>query len=158
VDILINNAGVYGGRINLDTVTTQDMQDVFQVNTIGPLLTIQQLHKKNLLGGANKPTLIANVSSKVGSIDDNKSGGGYAYRASKCALNIVTKSLSIDLASENIVATLLHPGYVQTDMTQGGGIINAEQSVSGMLSVLEKHSEEELQGRFRDYKNEEIPW
>jgi NAD(P)-dependent dehydrogenase (short-subunit alcohol dehydrogenase family) len=98
------------------------------------------------------------VTSKVGSVDDNKSGGGYAYRSSKSALNIITKSMSIDLAPENIVATLLHPGYVRTDMTSGNGLITMEQSVSGMLSVLENHSDEELQGSWRDYKNEEIPW
>ena len=73
------------------------------------MLVVQQLRKQGLLGG-DKPSLIANLSSKVGSIDDNGSGGGYAYRASKCALNIVNKSMSIDLAKENIVSTLLHPG------------------------------------------------
>ena len=158
VDLLINNAGIYGDRINLDTITSDGMLQVFQTNAIGPLLIVQQLRKRGLLGGSTTPTLIANVTSKVGSIDDNKSGGGYAYRASKNALNMITKSLSIDLAPENVVATLLHPGWVQTDMTKGSGLITAEQSVAGMLAVLENHNEEELQGTWRDYKNEEIPW
>ncbi|KAG7667227.1 putative C-factor [Nannochloris sp. 'desiccata'] len=158
VDVLINNAGVYGERINLDTVTSQHMLEVFQINTIGPLIVVQQLRKHALLGGSKGSTIIANVTSKVGSIADNKSGGGYAYRSSKSALNIITKSLSIDLESENVVATLLHPGYVKTDMTNGNGLITKEESVAGMLAVLENHSEEELQGTWRDYKDELIAW
>ena len=111
VDVVINNAGIYGDRFNidLDSITAETMLKVYTTNTIGPLLVVQQLRKQGLLGG-DKPSLIANLSSKVGSIDDNGSGGGYAYRASKCALNIVNKSMSIDLAKENIVSTLLHPG------------------------------------------------
>jgi len=134
------------------------MLEVFQTNAIGPLLTVQQLRKHALLGGSKGSTIIANVTSKVGSVADNGSGGGYAYRSSKSALNIITKSLSIDLASEHIISTLLHPGYVKTDMTNGNGLITKEQSVAGMLAVLENHTEEELQGSWRDYKNEEIPW
>lgn len=65
--------------------------------------------RRGLLGG-QQPTVVANVSSKVGSIADNSSGGGYAYRSSKAALNMVNKSLTVDLASKNIICTLLHPG------------------------------------------------
>lgn len=156
VDVVINSAGIYGDRINLDTVTADGMLKVYSTNTIGPLLVVQQLRKQGLLGG-NTPSLIANVTSKVGSIDDNGSGGGFAYRASKCALNIVNKSLSIDLAEENVVSTLLHPGYVRTDMTGGKGLIDVETSVAGMLAILEKDPEK-LQGTWHDYKNEVIPW
>ncbi len=135
VDLVINNAGVYGERINLDTANSKTMLEVFQINAIGPLLVVQQLRHHALLGGSKASTIICNISSKVGSVDDNKSGGGYAYRASKSSLNIITKSLSIDLAAENVIATLLHPGYVVTDMTNLNGLITVEQSVSGMLSV-----------------------
>ncbi|PSC75715.1 NADH-dependent fumarate reductase [Micractinium conductrix] len=155
IDLLINNAGVYSRRVGFSDVTHDDMLAAFTTNAIGPLMVVQQLHKRGVLGGA-RPTLVANVTSKVGSIDDNKSGGGYAYRASKTALNIINKSLSIDLAGDNITCTLLHPGYVRTDMTGGAGLIDKEESVRGMIGVLE--SGVELQGTFHDFAGKDIPW
>lgn len=156
VDLLVNNAGVYGRRVDLDTVNTEDMLHTFVTNTVGPLLVVQQLRKQGLIGGT-KPTLIGNVTSKVGSVADNGSGGGYAYRASKCALNVVNKSMCIDLREENIKCVLLHPGYVRTDMTNGNGLIDTETSAAGLLQILAKDPEE-INGRFFDYKQEEIPW
>lgn len=95
-------------------------------------------------------------TTQVGSIDDNGSGGGYAYRASKAALNIVTKSLSIDLQKEGVTCTLLHPGWVKTDMTSNNGLIDVETSVGGMIGVLE--SGVDLQGSWHDYAGKSIPW
>lgn len=154
IDVVINNAGVYGSRISLETVTAEDMLFTYKANTIGPLLVVQQLLKNKLIG---KPaTLVGNVTSKVGSVEDNGSGGSYAYRASKSALNNVNKSMSIDLVDEGITCVLLHPGYVRTDMTSGNGLIDVDQSVSGLLSVLE--SDLPLNGKWYDYKQEAIPW
>ena len=79
VDTVINNAGVYGRRVGLKDVRAEDMVGDFTVNSIGPLLVVQQLHKAGLLGG-RAPSLVANVTSKMGSVDDNGSGGSYAYR------------------------------------------------------------------------------
>ena len=93
---------------------------VFTINTIGPLLVAQEFVKKDLLIAStttNTP-IISILTSKVGSIDDNGSGGSYAYRSSKSAVNIIAKSLSIDLHGIASVV-LLHPGYVKTDMTNG---------------------------------------
>lgn len=157
VDMLINNAGIYGPKVPLDDITATDMMNVFAVNAVGPLMVVQQLRKQGVMGGSS-PTLVANVTSKVGSITDNTSGGRYAYRASKNALNIITKSLSIDLADENVTCTLLHPGWVQTDMTEGKGLITPSESVAGMLNVLLQKERHELQGMWYDYKNESIPW
>ena len=157
VDMLINNAGIYGPKVHLDDITATDMMNVFAVNAVGPLMVVQQLRKQGVMGGSS-PTLVANVTSKVGSITDNTSGGRYAYRASKNALNIITKSLSIDLADENVTCTLLHPGWVQTDMTEGKGLITPGESVAGMLNVLLQKERHELQGMWYDYKNESIPW
>mmetsp|Transcript_996 Transcript_996/g.6222 ORF Transcript_996/g.6222 Transcript_996/m.6222 type:complete len:244 (-) Transcript_996:1177-1908(-) len=156
VDLLVNNAGVYGRRVDLDSVKTEDMLHTFITNTVGPLLVVQQLRKQGLIGGS-KPTLVGNVTSKVGSVADNGSGGGYAYRASKCALNVVNKSMSIDLHDENIRCVLLHPGYVRTDMTGGNGLIDTETSAAGLLQILARDPEE-INARFFDYKQEEIPW
>ncbi|KAF8061359.1 gghA [Scenedesmus sp. PABB004] len=127
----------------------------FKTNTIGPLLVVQQLLKAGLLGGPGGRSVVANVTSKVGSVDDNRGGGGYAYRASKSALNIVNKSMSIDLSGEGVTAVLLHPGYVRTAMTDGSGLIDADTSVAGMLSVLE--SDRPLNGGWWDYKGEVVP-
>ena len=109
VDLLINNAGIYGKRVGLKEMDIDTMLEVFTTNACGPFLVAQQLHKRSLLGGS-KHTLIANISSKMGSVDDNGSGGSYAYRASKSALNNISKSLSIDLAQDNVQCVCLHPG------------------------------------------------
>jgi NAD(P)-dependent dehydrogenase (short-subunit alcohol dehydrogenase family) len=110
IDVVINNAGIYGPKIDIKTVTEQDMMQTYKTNTIGPLIVVQQLLINGLIGGFGGKTLVANVSSKVGSVDDNRGGGGYAYRASKSALNIVNKSMSIDLAGDGVTCVLLHPG------------------------------------------------
>lgn len=155
IDLVINNAGVLTGT-PFEQITAQEMMDLFTVNTIGPLLVSQQLYNRGLLGG-KKGSLIANVTSKVGSVDDNGSGGMYAYRASKSALNIINKSMSIDLAGDNIKSTLLHPGWVRTDMTRNNGLIDAKTSVQGMIeNILE--SDKELNGTWHDYAGKSIPW
>lgn len=159
IDLLINNAGVYGSaghtkRMNVEDVTEEEMLLCFRTNTVGPLIVVQQLLKAGKLGGA-APSLVGNVTSKVGSVADNGSGGGYAYRASKAAINVVNKSLSIDLAERNVESVLLHPGWVQTDMTQGQGFITARESAEGMLKILETPG---MNGKWFDYKGEEVPW
>jgi NAD(P)-dependent dehydrogenase (short-subunit alcohol dehydrogenase family) len=110
IDVVINNAGIYGAKVDIKTVTEQDMMQTFKTNAIGPLIVVQQLLVNGLIGGFGGKTLVANVSSKVGSVDDNRGGGGYPYRASKSALNIVNKSMSIDLAGDGVTCVLLHPG------------------------------------------------
>mmetsp|Transcript_7833 Transcript_7833/g.26016 ORF Transcript_7833/g.26016 Transcript_7833/m.26016 type:complete len:282 (-) Transcript_7833:480-1325(-) len=159
VDVLISNAGVTGtdgySKWDLEDMTSDEMQFVFQRNTIGPMLTVQQLRRVGLLGQPG--SLVANVTSKVGSVDDNGSGRGYAYRASKSALNIINKSMSIDLAGEGVQCVLLHPGWVRTRMTEGRGLIDADESVAGMLSVLEG-AHGPLNGEWYDYAGKSIPW
>lgn len=156
IDCVINCAGVYGRKVDLASVTAEDMQAVFQVNAVGPLLVVQQLLAQNLLGGFGGKSLVANITSKVGSVDDNRGGGGYAYRASKSALNIINKSMSIDLAGDGITAVLLHPGYVRTRMTGGQGLIDVEESVAGMLAVLE--GDAPLNGNWYAFDGKVVPW
>ena len=96
------------------------------------------------------------MSSKVGSIDDNGSGGSYIYRASKSAINQVAKSLSIDLQFKARFV-LLHPGYVKTDMTGGAGLIDTRTSVQGLLKAIEA-TNNDTPFRFVDYKADLIPW
>lgn len=92
----------------------------------------------------------------MGSVEDNRSGGRYAYRASKAALNIINRSLSIDLAEEGVVSTLLHPGWVMTDMGGEKAPTTPEDSVAGMIAVLE--SDKDLQGTWHDFTGKAIPW
>jgi NAD(P)-dependent dehydrogenase (short-subunit alcohol dehydrogenase family) len=157
IDLLLNNAGVYGARVGFGEMDSATMLEVFNTNAVGPLMIVQSLYSKNLLGGS-KGTVIAQVTSKMGSVDDNGSGGSYAYRASKSALNIINKSLSIDLAQDNITSTLLHPGWVITDMVNNRGLITTAQSVQGMLNVLETKSEGELNGSWHAFDGKVIPW
>jgi NAD(P)-dependent dehydrogenase (short-subunit alcohol dehydrogenase family) len=160
VDVLINNAGIIGTepgykKWTWDLVDQNEMMEVFRVNSVGPLIVSQQLLKHNVL---NRPALIANVTSKVGSVDDNGSGKGYAYRASKAALNIINKSMSIDLKEEfDCTCMLLHPGWVQTDMTEKRGLIETPECAKGLIKALEgKYGP--LNGCWYDYKGDEIPW
>lgn len=108
----------------------------------------------------------------MGSIDDNTSGGTYAYRASKAALNIgvwwvcmrgrqatastVNKSMSLDLEPHNITTALLHPGWVRTDMVNNSGLIDTDECVEGLLKVLQRGHE--VNGRWFDYAQREIKW
>ncbi|KDD72934.1 hypothetical protein H632_c2714p0, partial [Helicosporidium sp. ATCC 50920] len=154
-DVVIHNAGTYQ-RQSFGEVTREGMLADFETNTIGPMLMIQALANEKVLGGTRGRSLVAILTSKMGSIADNGSGGSYSYRASKAAVNIVAKSLSIDLEPRGVVVTLLHPGFVKTDMTEGRGLIDAPTSVSGMLSVLE--SGKELGGQFIAWDDKPIPW
>ena len=162
LDVVVNNAGVVGTNgydaWDLETTTAEEMMYVFKINCVGPTLVVRALLRHGLIGAdANAPSLVGNVTSKVGSVEDNGSGRGYSYRASKSALNIVTKSMSIDLASRGVHFALLHPGWVKTDMTESRGLIDAEESARGLIRVL--------QGEFGDcerfwfdYKGDKIPW
>jgi len=162
VDVLVNNAGVVGSSgydaWDLETTTAEEMIHVFSINCVGPTLVVRALLRHGLIGAdPARPSLVGNVTSKVGSVEDNGSGRGYSYRASKSALNIVTKSMSIDLASRGVHFALLHPGWVKTDMTERRGLVDADESARGLIRVL--------QGEFGDcerfwfdYKGDKIPW
>ena len=116
------------------------------------LMVAQQLLWNGALGGdKERRSVIGNVTSKVGSCDDNGSGRGYAYRASKAALNVASVSLSIDYRDQNVATVLLHPGWVRTRMTEGRGLIDADESARGLLEVCSWPSEK-ISGRWYDYK------
>ncbi len=164
---VIHNAGIYlpgtsfdgtarGPRQAAPVVTKEVMMKTFEVNTIAPLLVAQNFVPLLSKRSDTLLPVLSFLSSKVGSIDDNGSGGAYAYRSSKSALNNIAKSLSIDLAGEASVV-LLHPGYVRTDMTSGNGLIDVDESVAGMLKAIE--ATDATQGfRFVDFKACLIPW
>jgi NAD(P)-dependent dehydrogenase (short-subunit alcohol dehydrogenase family) len=159
VDLLICSAAVFDTLATnlLGGVTQAALLDAFRVNAAGPILVAQALRRAGALGGA-RPSLIANVSSTAGSLENAREGGSYyVYRASKAALNVMTRSLAVDLKKENVAATLLHPGLVRTDFTGGRGEIDAKESVAGMLSVLARPAAE-LSGAWFDYKGAPVAW
>ena len=154
IDILVNNAGIFDrGDVTVDKVDFATMERTFAVNTLGPLRVVQAL-LPNLRKGQRK--VIVNMSSQLGSIE-NSNGRWYAYRASKAALNQVNKTLSAELGPEGFICTVLHPGWVQTDMGGAGATYTPEQSVGGLIAVIGKLKPSD-NGRFFDFKGEPIPW
>lgn len=153
VDILISNAGTYP-ESRFGKTDPQAWLQAFQVNT----LTTYYLAEAFLpqLRRASQAKLIA-MTSKMGSMEDNSSGGEYIYRSSKTALNMVVKSLSIDLREFNIAVAALHPGWVRTDMGGPNGLIDTETSVRGLRQVIEALSCAQS-GTFIAYDGKSIPW
>jgi len=147
----------YGKEPALRDVAPGHMTDAFVTNALGPLLVAQGLVRHGLL---RSPSLIANLSSKMGSIQDNGSGGAYPYRASKAALNAVTKSLAVDLAGDGVGCVVLHPGWVRTDMTGGNGLIDCDECVSGLIRVLEDTGSlaRADPDTWYDYAGRVVPW
>ncbi|KAH7640446.1 hypothetical protein DERF_000009 [Dermatophagoides farinae] len=157
LNLLINNAGM-AIRSTLDNVTPKDILTNVEVNAVGSLmLTKALLPLLKASAAAGQKTLVANISSAMGSIDDNGSGGSYAYRASKVTMNMFTKSLSVDLKSDNIIVMTLHPGWVQTDMGGPNALINTETSATGLLDVFNK-ADMSYTGKFLDWAGKERKW
>ena len=155
IDVFINNAGVYGPRdANFGNVDGPAMAEVLYTNAVAPVL-LTQLLIDNVRKGSGKKLVY--VSSKMGSIADNGRGGSYIYRSSKTALNSVVKSLALDFAPEGIAAATLHPGWVRTDMGGPNGLIDAPESVSGMLNVIDGLSVANT-GQFFSYDGSTIAW
>jgi NAD(P)-dependent dehydrogenase (short-subunit alcohol dehydrogenase family) len=155
IDVFINNAGVYGPRdANFGNVGSSEWEQVIRVNAIAPML-LTQLIIGSLRQGTDKKLVY--VTSKMGSIDDNKGGGSYIYRSSKTALNSVVKSLSVDLASEGFSVAVVHPGWVRTDMGGPNGLIDVQTSVGGMLAVIDGLNPDTA-GEFFNYDGSLIPW
>ena len=155
IDMLINNAGVYGSDKNcFGQVEVNDWVETFKVNTIAPM-KMSELFIEQLSMGKKK--IIACLSSKMASMDDNTSGGSYIYRSSKAALNAVVKSMSLDLADKGIKCVALHPGWVKTDMGGSNAEITTKESVSQMFDTLLNLSSEDS-GRFIDIDGSDIPW
>ena len=155
IDIFINNAGVYGPRnSSFENVDEENWIPAIKVNAIAPLL-LTQLIIKNIRAGTDKKLIY--ITSKMGSIDDNKGGGAYVYRSSKTALNAVVKSLSVDLKNENIAVALIHPGWVKTDMGGPNALIERDTSVRGMTEVI-SNLDITSTGNFYNYDGSIIPW
>ena len=154
IDLLINNAGIMGH--NAASFKETDFDEVittYDVNSLGPMRVTQAL-LPNLLAGSGKT--VVQISSTMGSIANN-SGGYYGYRSSKSALNMLNKSLALELAELGITSVVLHPGWVQTRLGGANAAITPEESVVGMIQVISGLGPQDS-GRFLDYKGKELPW
>lgn len=155
LDVLINNAGYYGPKgYGFGNTDIDEWRKVLEINTIAPLKLVEALFP-NLQKGQLKK--IACLSSKVGSMTENTSGGGYIYRSSKAALNSVVKSLSNDLSSQNFTVLALHPGWVQTEMGGPNALIDTQTSAAGLVEVIES-ADISRSGEFINYDGTALPW
>jgi NAD(P)-dependent dehydrogenase (short-subunit alcohol dehydrogenase family) len=155
VDILLNNAGVHALGASQFGKTDKDAWDeAVAVNLVAPM-KMMEYFVENVSISDKK--IIASMSSKMGSMDDNGSGGAYAYRATKAALNAVMVSAAHDLRHLGITALILHPGWVRTDMGGPHGEISVEESAL-MLSKILDNCTIENSGTFFDIDGSVIPW
>jgi NAD(P)-dependent dehydrogenase (short-subunit alcohol dehydrogenase family) len=150
IDILLNNAGILRDD-SLDNLDYDAMEEQFRINTLGPLRVTEALLPN--LGSGSK---LAIVSSRVGSIEDNSSGGHYGYRASKTAVNQIGTNLKHDLAPRGISVALLHPGLVATEMTDGRGI-TPKESAEGLIKRIDDLNTENS-GGFWHAEGYKLPW
>jgi len=156
IDLLINNAGVFPD-INDRSFGQTDYDSwahAFLVNTMAPLKIAEEFIDQ--VTQSSRKTIVT-ITSKMGSVADNGRGGSYIYRSSKSAVNMVMKSIAIDLEANDIISVLLHPGWVRTDMGGPSGLISVKQSVSGMLSVIREVTSADS-GKFIAYDGQIIPW
>lgn len=151
IDVLINNAGILRRDNDLGAIDYESMLEQYRVNTLGPLRVTEAL--RDNLGEGSK---VAIVTSRVGSIEDNSSGGNYGYRASKTAVNMIGTNLRLELAPRGIAVALLHPGLVATDMTGGTGISPAD-SAAGLIQRIDELNMS-TSGGFWHAEGYELPW
>jgi len=152
VDVLIQNAGIAEFN-SLSTLDPKSILHQFEVNALSPLCFVQ-----TMFSHLNKSAKIALISSRMGSIEDNSSGGSYGYRMSKVALCMAGKSLSVDLKSKGISVAILHPGLVSTRMTgfTSNGIQPSE-SVKGLIQRIDELTLDNT-GSFWHANGDLLPW
>jgi NAD(P)-dependent dehydrogenase (short-subunit alcohol dehydrogenase family) len=151
-DMVIHNAGIFGENQEIDTLDPQGFIEVMRVNALAPLLVARAFADR--LSGRK---LFAVLSSKMGSIADNDSGGLYAYRASKAALNMGIKSLSVDLAGSGVTVLALSPGWVRTEMGGSNAPLDPPSAVAGLRRVLDSAGPADS-GTFVHYDGTRLPW
>lgn len=154
VDVLINNAGIMGKMLGVDHLDYEDMLRTFDVNALGPLRVSAALLPHLRRASTRK---IIHISSGMGSISDNTSGGAYGYRMSKAALNMGCRSMANDLRGEDFKVVVMNPGWVKTDMGGPGAPENVENSVGLMMERIEQLSAAQS-GTFLDYRGHTWSW
>jgi NAD(P)-dependent dehydrogenase (short-subunit alcohol dehydrogenase family) len=154
IDVLINNAGMSSPSKSIKTLEAAELETVFRVNALGPVLVAQAV-LENLRAGARK--LILSITSQLGSIANNTGGSSYGYRGSKAALNMLNKCMANELKSDGFTCIVAHPGWVKTDMGGPGAPLEAEQSVKDLLAIVERLTPAD-NGKFFDHGGGMLPW
>jgi len=158
IDLLINNAGIRSGGkkdgYTLGELRTENIGKVLQVNAIAPVLLAEKF--LDLIEKGKNPKII-NITSLLGSIGSKARVFRYSYCASKTALNMFSKLMSIELKNKGIIVVALHPGHVKTDLGGPHAPLVPKQSIKGMLKVIDSLSLEDT-GKYLDWQRNEIPW
>jgi NAD(P)-dependent dehydrogenase (short-subunit alcohol dehydrogenase family) len=154
VDLLFNNAGVYPREGALDTLDFAAMEEAFRINAVAPLRMARALLPLLQRGTGRR---VINVTSLMGSIGDNSSGGSYAYRMSKAALNMATRNLAHELGSSGFTVIALHPGWVRTAMGGAAAPLEVEAAVSQILATV-RGAEAKDHGGFLGADGRGLPW
>ena len=153
IDILICNAGIFeGGAKKLGQVSAKSMQEQFLVNAVAPVMCVQAA-----LDHLTRSAKIALITSRMGSMGDNQSGGYYAYRMSKAALNAAGRSMAMDLEERGVAVGILHPGMVRTEMTGYAGQYTPEEAAEQLAARIEDMTVENT-GTFRHARGDVLPW
>lgn len=152
LDIVLHSAGIYGERQSFGEVDPEEFMKVMRIDALAPLKVAEALADR--LTGRK---IFAAVSSNMGSMSDNTSGGSYAYRAAKAALNMVIKGMAVDLASRGILTVALSPGWVRTDMGGPNAPLEPPEAVAGMRRVLAELTPE-TSGALMHYDGRRLEW
>ena len=155
IDLLLNNAGVGGppGQ-QLGKLDYAAWARVLDTNSLGPMRVVEAFREYVAKSHLKQ---VVTITSGMGSIADNTSGGRYAYRSSKAAVNMVMKSLSVDLAPRGITCVVMNPGWVRTDMGGASGTLSPAESIKAMRSVIAALRPEDS-GKFLNYSGKPYPW
>jgi NAD(P)-dependent dehydrogenase (short-subunit alcohol dehydrogenase family) len=154
LDVVINNAGVSPRGEAFSNLDATAMLDVFAVNSVAPMIVAQRA--RPLLALASRPR-VANMSSSMGSLEKKTYGRHYSYASSKAALNMLTRAAAHDLGDEGIIVVALHPGWVRTDLGGPHAELTVEESVAGLLRVIDGLSADES-SLFLTWNGERHPW
>src|SRR5688500_337009 len=152
LDLLVNNAGILLWGDQLSGIDFDGVLKQFEVNALGPLRVTAALRTRLAKGGK-----VALITSRMGSIDDNGSGGAYGYRMSKAALNMAGKSLAVDLKPAEVAVAILHPGMVKTDMVGEHGQVEPADAAKGLLARIDELTLEKS-GGFWHANGQTLPW
>ncbi|XP_063983571.1 C-signal [Diachasmimorpha longicaudata] len=163
LNVLFNNAGIAAKYTRIGMVKEEQLTDVYFVNTVVPIMLtkaflplLKKAASKKQGMGVQRAAVI-NMTSIIGSIEDNTMGGFYPYRCSKTALNAATKSMSIDLLDDGILVACMHPGWVRTDMGGANAPMDVETSVSDMVRTIQGLNESH-NGKFLQHDGKFLPW
>jgi NAD(P)-dependent dehydrogenase (short-subunit alcohol dehydrogenase family) len=154
LDLLINNAGIFSRGETMQNLSTQTILTTLHTNAIAPLIIAK--YSLDLLAKGANPKII-NITSQMGSLQNKRSGGNYSYCGSKATLNMFSRALAFDLQPIGILVTMIHPGWVRTDMGGASASLSVSQSVSGMLKLIDQLSLSDT-GKFFAWDGRELPW